>query len=177
MSKIKPNCKKQIFEMCIFAMLGSLMFCSKIIMEIFPNIHLLGMFVMVSAVVFGVRGLIPVYIYVFMNGVYAGFNIWWIPYLYIWTILWGITMLLPKKMSPKACAVVYPLVCALHGLFFGLLYSPAEAILFGLNFKQTIAWVIAGIPYDLLHMAGNFVAGILVLPLSKSLTKILKSIT
>ena len=27
-----------------------------------------------------------------------GFGVWWVPYLYVWTVLWGMTMLLPKKM-------------------------------------------------------------------------------
>ena len=39
---------RRIFEMVLFAMLGSLMFCSKIILEAFPNIHLLGMLTVVS---------------------------------------------------------------------------------------------------------------------------------
>ena len=64
-------------------------------------------------------------------------------------------------------AVVYPVVCALHGLAFGTLYAPAQAIMFGLNFKQTIAWIISGLPFDGLHCFGNFVAGLLILPLSE----------
>ena len=35
-------------------------------------------------------------------------------------------MLLPKNMPRKAAAVVYPLVCALHGLAFGTLYAPCR---------------------------------------------------
>ena len=78
-------------DMVIFAMLGTLMFCSKIAMEALPNVHLLGMLTMVYTIVYRYRALIPVYIYVLLNGAFAGFNLWWVPYLYIWTILWGIT--------------------------------------------------------------------------------------
>ena len=81
-------------------MLGTVMFCSKIIMEALPNIHLLGMLTMVYTVVFRAKALIPIYLYVFLNGLYAGFAVWWIPYLYIWTILWGVTMLIPRRI-PK----------------------------------------------------------------------------
>ena len=66
--------------MVIFALLGALMFCSKIIMEALPNIHLLGMFTMVFALAYRKKGLIPLYVYVFINGVWAGFDIWWMPY-------------------------------------------------------------------------------------------------
>ena len=158
--------------MVVFAMLGTLMFCSKIIMEILPNIHLLGMFTMVFTLVFRKKALIPIYIYVVINGLYSGFATWWIPYLYVWTILWGATMLLPKNMSKKVERVVYPILCGLHGLSFGLLYAPAQALIFGLDFKQMIAWIIAGLPWDFVQGAGNFCAGLLILPLSDLLKKL-----
>ncbi len=158
--------------MVIFSMLGTIMFCSKIIMEVLPNIHLLGMLTMVFTVAFRKKALIPIYVYVLMNGLYAGFTMWWIPYLYVWTILWGITMLLPKKMPKKATCIVYPIICGLHGLAFGTLYAPAQALMFGFDFKQTIAWIVAGLPWDLMHGVGNFCAGILIVPLSDLLKKI-----
>ena len=41
-----------IREMVIFAMLGTVMFCSKIILEVLPNIHLRGMLTMVYTIVY-----------------------------------------------------------------------------------------------------------------------------
>ncbi len=157
--------------MIVFAMLGSIMFVSKLIMEFLPNLHLLGTLVMVYTLVYRGRALIPIYVYVLLNGLYAGFQPWWIPYLYVWTVLWGMTMLLPKKMSPKLAVPVYALICGFHGLIFGLLYAPAQALMFSLSFKQTVAWFLAGFPWDLLHAAGNCVAGLLILPLSRALKK------
>ena len=87
-------------------MLGTLMFCSKIIMELLPNIHLIGMFVMVCTIVFRVKALVPIYVFVAITGLYAGFAPWWVPYIYIWTVLWGLTMLIPKKIPPKWACVV-----------------------------------------------------------------------
>lgn len=155
-------------------MLGTVMFCSKIIMEALPNIHLLGMLTMTYTVVFRKKALIPIYIYVILNGLYAGFNMWWIPYLYVWTILWGITMLIPKQLPTKVKCVVFPLVCGIHGFAFGMLYAPAQAVMFGMNFEQMIAWIIAGLPWDLLHGAGNILAGMLVVPLSELMQKLMK---
>ena len=118
-------------EMAIFAMLGTLMFCSKIVMEALPNIHLLGMLTITYTLVYRAKALIPIYLYVLLNGLYAGFSVWWIPYLYIWTVLWGLAMLLPRRMPRWLACIVYPLLCALHGLAFGTLYAPAQAWLFG----------------------------------------------
>ena len=160
--------------MIVFAMLGAIMFCSKVIMETLPNIHLLGMFTMTFTVVFRKKALIPIYVYVFLNGLYGGFSMWWIPYLYIWTILWGVTMLLPRNMPRKVKFIVYPAVCCIHGLLFGVLYAPAQAVMFGLNFEQMIAWIVAGLPLDLLHGVGNLFAGLLIVPFSELFEKLLK---
>ena len=157
-------------------MLGALMFASKIIMEILPNIHLLGMFTTAFTVVFRKKALIPIYIFVFILGLYNGFSVWWLPYIYIWTILWGITMLLPKGMSPIAARIVYPIVCGLHGFAFGILYAPAQAILFRFNFETTIAWIISGLPWDFIHGLGNIAAGLLIYPLTKLIGELLKKL-
>ena len=166
---------EKIRDICVFAMLGTLMFCSKIIMELLPNIHLLGMFTMVFTVVYRKKALIPIYIFVFITGLYGGFAFWWIPYLYIWTVLWGITMLIPQELSPRCLCVVYPLICCLHGFLYGTLYAPAQALLFGLNFEQTVAWIISGFPFDIIHGISNLFTGMLVLPLSNLIKKISKT--
>ena len=132
--------RKLVLYICLFAMLGSLMFCSKKIMEVLPNIHLLGMFTMVITLTFRWKALIPIYVYVFLDGLFSGFSVWWWPYLYIWSVLWAITMILPKKMPRWLCLVLYPTVCALHGFAFGILYAPAQAVFFGLNFEETITF-------------------------------------
>jgi hypothetical protein len=161
-----------IFEMVLFAMFAALMFTSKIIMEAFPNIHLLGMLVMLLTVVFRKKALIPIYLYVIVQGIYAGFAPWWVPYLYVWTVLWGAVMLLPKKMPKTVAVVVYSAVLFLHGSLFGILYAPAQALMFGLDFEATLAWIAAGLPFDVLHAAGNTVLSLLVLPLSSLLSKL-----
>ena len=160
----------------MFAMLGTLMFLSKLLMEALPNIHLLGMLTMVYTLVYRKKALIPVYVYVVLNDVYAGFNLWWFPYLYVWTVLWAVTMLLPKTMPKAVACVVYPLVCGLHGLAFGVLYAPAQALMFGLNAEQTLAWIAAGLPFDITHGIGNTLVGVLIVPMSGLLQKLNRSV-
>ena len=159
-------------EMVVFAMLGTIMFISKIVMEPIPNVHLLGTLTMLYTIVFRQKALIPLYIYVLLNGLYAGFNMWWIPYLYIWTILWGVTMLLPKRMPRGARMVVYPILCALHGLLFGALYAPAQALMMRFSLTQTLAWIAAGLWFDIVHAIGNLCLGLLIVPLSELLYRI-----
>ena len=153
--------------MTIFGMLGALMYASKVLMEVAPNIHLLGVFTVAITVVYRKKALYPIYTYVLINGLFSGFATWWIPYLYLWTVLWGVVMLLPKKVKP----IVYMLVNTSHGFLFGVLYAPAQALLFGMNFEGVIAWIIAGIPYDIIHGVSNFALGLLIWPLSQAIIK------
>ena len=148
------------------------MFASKKIMEVLPNIHLLGLLTVTYTMVYRKRALVPVYLYVMLEGLFSGFNFWWLPYTYIWTLLWAITMILPRNMPRKLSYVVYSVICALHGFAFGTLYAPAQALMFGLNFKQTVAWIIAGLPYDMIHGFSNLGLGILAVPLAELLKKL-----
>lgn len=157
--------KLTVREMAIFSMLGALMFGSKMLMEAAPNIHLLGVFTIAFTVVYRAKALYPIYIYVLLNGIFAGFATWWIPYLYIWTVLWGLTMLLPKKMPKPVAVVVYSIVNAIHGYGYGILYAPAQALMFGLNFKGMVAWIVAGFPFDVIHGTSNLFCGLLIVPI------------
>lgn len=159
-------------ELVIFAMLGAIMYLSKILMEWAPNIHFVGMLTVTYTLVFRRKALIPLYLYVFLDGLTHGFAVWWIPYTYIWTILWGVTMLLPKKMRPAVAAPVCMIVCALSGLTFGTLYAPVQALFYGYSLDDTLAWIALGFPYDLLHALGNLAAGTLILPLGTLLCRL-----
>lgn len=162
---MKTKKKLSIREITIFGMLGALMYVSKMIMEILPNVHLLGVFTIAITVVYRVKALYPIYAFVLITGIFSGFSTWWIPYLYIWTVLWGVTMLLPKKMPKKIAPIIYMILCALHGFLYGTLYAPIQAFVFGYNFEATLAWIIAGLPWDFIHGVSNFFCGILISPL------------
>ena len=161
--------KLKIREIAIFGMLGALMFASKLVMEVLPNMHLVGVFIVAVTVVYRKKALFPIYVFVIMLGVYYGFSLWWIPYLYIWTILWGMVMLLPKNMPKAITPIVYMSICAIHGFLYGTLYAPAQAIMFGFNFEKMIAWIISGLPFDLIHGISNFVFGVLIIPVIRAL--------
>ena len=145
--------------------MGALMFVLRLVMSSLPNIHLLGVLIISMTVVFRAKALIPIYLYVLLEGVFSGFALWWVPYLYIWTVLWGFAMLLPKNMPKEVAPFVYMTVCGLHGLMFGILYAPFQALAFGLSFEATIAWILAGLTFDAIHAVSNFCCGTLAAPL------------
>lgn len=169
--------KLTVKELTIYAMLGTLMYASKVIMEFVPNVHLLGVFTVALTVVYRKKALYPIYIFVILTGILNGFATWWIPYLYLWTVLWGIVMILPKKIPKKVQPIVYMIVCAAHGILYGTLYAPAQAILFGLSFKGMITWIIAGLPWDFIHGVSNFFCGVLIMPMISALRTAERGIT
>ena len=162
--------RSKLTDMVIFALLGTIMFISKILMEGLPNIHPLAMFIVTYTYVYRVKALIPIYIFVLEVGLLNGFNVWWIPYIYIWTILWALAMLIPKRASLPIKAVFGTIFCGLHGILYGTLYAPYQAIMFGLDFEGMIAWIVAGFPWDITHMIGNLAMSVLIIPLYKIMT-------
>lgn len=159
-------------ELAIFGVLAAVMISTKKAMEALPNIHLVGVITVAMTLVYRRKALFPLYVYVILEGVFGGFGTWWLPYLYVWTALWGMTMLLPEKMPEKVRPFVYGAVCGLHGLLFGILYAPSQMVLFGLNLRGAVAWIAAGFPFDCIHGVSNLILGmILIVPLTKVLKK------
>lgn len=167
---------RRIVELAIFAMLGTLMFVSKLAMSMLPNIHIVGVLTVVYTLVFRKKALIPVYVYVFLELFDFGFSPWWLPNLYIWLILWGLTMLIPKNLPIYATAIAAVIVCGFHGFAYGTLWAPGQALVLGFDFNQTLMWIVQGIPYDVTHGISNLSLGTLIVPLAVALRSALRYI-
>lgn len=156
-------------------MLGAMMFSSKYLMEILPNIHLLALFIGAATAVYRLRALIPLYLYIFLDGLIHGFSLWWLPYLYVFLPLFFGFLAIPRCTPRWLKAILYPIVAALHGFTFGVLYAPAQALLFGLDSTEKIlAWILAGLPFDVIHGISNAAFGTLILPLATLIEKLKK---
>lgn len=168
--------KLKIYEIALYGMLGALMFGSKIIMDLLPNIHLIAVLIITFTLTFGIKALYPTYIFVFITGLFSGFATWWIPYLYIWLVPLLLTLAVKNHLpkNPLASALILQFICFFSGISYGTFYAPSQAILYGMNFDATISWIIAGLPFDLIHGISNFVCGALILPLVAILKKAIK---
>lgn len=163
--------KLTVKEITVFSMLGALMYGSKVLMEALPNVHLLAVLTIAYTIVYRQKALYPIYVCVMLIGLFAGFSTWWIPHLYLWLILWAVIMALPKKLPKKAEPIIYMVICSLHGFLYGIMYAPAQAILFGLDFKGMLTWIAAGFSFDMIHGVSNFICGVLILPIVGVLRK------
>lgn len=173
---MKPRSKKvllTVFDIAIFGMLGALMMVSDLLMNIIPNVHLVGVMIVVLTVVYRWKALFPIYVYVVLIGFAEGFGMWWLPYLYVWTVLWGIVMLLPRKMPRWLAPILYTLVCGLHGFAFGFLWIPSQMLLMSFSFEQALVWWQFGFfTADIPHGIGNLVGSVLIVPMVTLIRKL-----
>jgi len=148
-----------IGQIALFGMLGALTFAAKVAMSILPNIEPVSLFVMLFAVVFGRKSLYPIGLYVAMEILVYGIQ--------LWMILAGAAWLCRNCKSPLSWA----LLCGGFGLAFGALCAPVYLFIGGPGYA--ISWWASGIPFDLLHCAGNFVMALLLfVPLRRLLEKL-----
>ena len=137
-------------ELALFGVLGGLTFALKLAMAPLANIEPVSLMVMLFAVTFGRRASYPICVYVLLEFAVYGFGLWSFCYLYIWGILAALAWLMRRETHPLMWAVL----SGGFGLAFGLLCAPVDLLVGG------PAWALSrwasGIPFDLLHCAGNF---------------------
>ena len=154
-------------QIALFGMLGALTFGAKVAMSGLPNIEPVSLMVMLFAVVFGWKGLYPVSLYVLMEVLLYGINLWNINYLYVWTVLFVAAMAMRRLQNP----LWWALLSGVFGMAFGLLCSLVYVFIGG--FDYACRWWLAGLPFDVPHAIGNFViALVLFVPMRKLLTKL-----
>ena len=161
--------KYKTFEIVLLGMLGAIAFACQVSLIFLPNIEVVSILFIVYTRTFGKKALFPIYVFVLLEGIFWGFGSWWIMYLYIWTILWGISMIFHRNDSSIAWAVIN----GAYGLCFGALCSITQGILFGIG--SGFAYFISGIPFDIVHCIGNFFTALfLYKPLTILLSKVRK---
>ena len=141
-----------IYDLVIQALLGAILLAVQVALEPLPNIELVSLLCLVYTLVYGKKALLSIYTFVLLEGLVYGFGLWWVMYLYVWAILWGIVMLLRRNRS----VILWCLVLGLYGLFFGALC--AIPYLFAGGVGAALSWWISGIPFDIAHCLGNAVS-------------------
>ena len=166
--------KNAAFDIALVALMVAVIEVFKFTMMSLPNIELTSFWLVLFSKNFGKKVYFVVPVFVLLEGIIFGFNLWWISYLYVWPLLILVTVILRKNDS----AVIWASVSAIFGLLFGAFCAIPYAFTgTDLHSGLTIAfnWWIAGIPWDIVHCAGNFVLMMLLYkPLSEVMQKLQK---
>lgn len=149
-------------------MMAAILIIAQLALAGIPNIELVSLFIIAYTRVIGVKAVFPIAVFVLVEGVIFGFSLWFINYLYVWFILMGAVLLLRRMHH----TLLWAFISAIFGLMFGALCSIPYLFMGG--FPAALAYFISGIPFDVAHAAGNFVAALLLLgPVYRILSRIL----
>ncbi len=159
-------------DVTFLALATALIFALQIALASLPNIEVVSLLVLLYTLHFRAKALFIIYAFALLEGVWYGFHIWWVMYLYVWTILWAVVMLLSRK-GRRHGAFLLATVNGLYGLAFGFFCSFPYVAMGGV--KMAYSWWLAGLPFDVAHGVGNFVTAlVLFVPLDWALGFVLK---
>ncbi len=143
--------KLSVKELVLIALLSALLVVAQVALAFLPNIEVISLLLIIYTLFFKKKTLYIIYIFALLEGLLYGFGIWWVMYLYVWTMLWGIVLFLQNEKSP----VVWAFVSGFFGLAYGTLCSVPYFITGGIN--TGLAWIASGVLFDITHGISNFV--------------------
>lgn len=142
---------QKVIDIVTLGLLSAILLIGQLGMAFLPNIEPVTVLLIVYTLVYRKKVFPVIYAFVLMEGLIFGFGIWWISYLYIWSILALIVLCFRKNNS----VIIWAVIAGAFGLLFGALCAIPYLISGGPG--AALAYWAAGIPYDILHCAGNFV--------------------
>ena len=138
-------------KIAVLALCSALVFALQVALAAIPNGECVTLLFILYTLYFRKQTLYIIYTFAMLEGITYGFGLWWFMYLYVWTILWAVVMLLGSKRRP---ALFWAVTAAFFGLCYGLLCAPPYLFIGG--WKMAFSWWVTGIPFDIAHCVFNF---------------------
>ena len=104
-------------EIVIYGILSAVLLAAQVSLGFLPNIEIVTLLILVYTLVFRKKVFFIIYIFVFLEGLIYGFGLWWINYLYVWSIQALITLLFRKNDS----VWFWSILSGIYGITFGAL--------------------------------------------------------
>ncbi len=146
--------KLSLRELVILSLLGAILFVLQVVLGFLPNIELVSLLIILYTRIYGWKAFYPIYLFVALEGLFYGITTWFLSYLYVWAIL-AIVVLVFRRVESHAFWII---VSTAFALVFGALCALVQLCIGGLPLMIT-TW-IEGIPFDLLHIFGNFLVAL-----------------
>ena len=131
--------------------LTALLFTGQVVMSFLPNLEIVSLLIILYTIFFGKKVFWMIYGFVFLEGFLYGFGMWWFQYLYIWSILAMVVLLLRNNTS----ALFWSIISGFFGLSFGALCT--LPYLFTGGPAAAFSYWVSGLGFDLTHCIGNVV--------------------
>ncbi len=148
--------------------LTAVVFAAQVAMGFLPNIELVTLLFILYTLVLGRKVFLVIYVFVFLEGIFYGFGLWWVNYLYVWTVQSIVTLMLRKQTS----VFFWSILSGFYGISFGALCAIPYFFMGGPS--SAFAYWVSGIAYDIPHCIGNVIVCLLLFkPLYKVLDQVL----
>lgn len=147
--------KTSVKNMVMMGVLAAILVVVQVGMSFLPNIELVSLLLILYGIALGRYALLPLYVFVLVEGLIYGFSLWWFNYLYVWLPL----VLLAIAFRKNRSALFWALVSAVFGLCFGGLCAIPYLFIGGPG--AALAYWTAGLYFDLLHCGSNFLLALL----------------
>ncbi len=130
--------------------LSAILLIGQVGMSYLPNIEIVSLLIYIYTQVYRKKVFFIIYVFVFLEGCIYGFGLWWFGYLYIWSVL---ALIVLWNGRQQTSIIMTAVILGAYGLSFGMLYALPYFIAGG--WAAGFSYWVSGIPFDLLHCAGN----------------------
>lgn len=146
-------------DIATIGMMVAIIEVCKYALAFLPNIELTSFWLIMFTLFLGWKVILVVPVFILVEGCVFGFNIWWFSYLCAWPVLVLVTWIFRRQTS----VWFWSILSGSFGLCFGLLCSIPYIVTGTMGgslqngLYTAFTWWVAGIPWDIVHCAGNFV--------------------
>ncbi len=141
--------KNKTRELSQMAILTAILFMGQVVLSFLPNVEIVSLLIILYTLFLRKNVFFVIYSFVFLEGFLYGFGIWWFSYLYIWSLLACIVLLLRGNTS----LLFWSIVSGFFGLSFGALCSLPYLLSGG--FAAAFSYWVSGLLFDVFHCIGN----------------------
>ena len=138
-------------ELVVMGVLTAIVFVAQVALGFLPNIEVVTLLFILYTLVFGKKVFFMIYAFALLEGVFYGFGMWWINYMYVWSLQALVTLLFRKQTS----VWFWSILSGFYGITFGALCAIPYFFVGGPS--AAFSYWVSGIAYDIPHCIGNFV--------------------
>lgn len=138
-------------EIVFMGMMTAVAFAGQVAMGFLPNIEIVTLLFILYTLVLGKKVFLVIYAFVLLEGIYYGMGLWWLNYLYVWTVLAIVVLIFRKQKS----VWFWSILSGFYGLAYGALCSIIYLFMGGVN--TAFAYWVSGLGFDITHCIGNVV--------------------
>lgn len=157
-------------RLALLGILTAVLLGGQVALAALPNVEIVSLLVILYSLLLGRQVFLIIYAFALLEGCLYGFGLWWVSYLYVWTLLAIIALALRRTEAP---ALFWAILSGFFGLAFGALCALPYLVTGGI--AAAISYWLAGLGFDLIHCAGNFLVCLLLFrPLYRLLSRLLR---